>query len=117
MVTLVTPGPVDPDVLIDEYLTGGDGNPGYFQSTLDWDQVILGNNTILAVDNQVAGQALMTKLRNHYFGSGEPSNNDRLYITRFVVVSEASDIQDGDRGKDGFKRAQKAAHAEAKKMK
>ncbi len=97
MVTLVTPGPISPDTLIAEYLTGGDGNPGYLDSTLDWDQVILGNNTILAVDNQVAGQALMTKLRNHYFGSGEPSNNDRLYLTRFVVVSEASGITDGDR--------------------
>ena len=97
MVTLVTPGPIDPELTITEYLKGGDGNPGYFDSTLDWDQVILGNNTILAVDNQVAGQALMTKLRNHYFGSGEPTNNERLYITRFVIVSEASGITDGDR--------------------
>jgi len=96
MVTIVTPGPVNPDVLIAEYLESQNGNPGYNDSTLQWDQVILGNNTILAVDNQIAGVALMTKLRNHYFGSGEPTNNDRMYITRFVVVSQASGIEDGD---------------------
>ena len=96
MVTVVTSGPVNPQTLIDEYLLGGDGNPGYADSTLDWDQVLLGNNTILAVDNQVGGQALMTKFRNHYFGSGEPTNNDRMYITRFVVVSQASGIADAD---------------------
>lgn len=96
MVTLVSSGPVDPEVLIAEYLEGADGNPGYADSTMDWDQVLLGNNTILAVDNQVGGQALMTKLRNHYFGSAEPTNNDRLYITRFVVVSQASGIVDSE---------------------
>lgn len=95
MVTIVTPGPVNPEVLIAEFteaFSPSDGNPGYSDSTLDWDQIIMGNNTVLAVDNQVGGQALMTKLRNHYFGSGEPTNNDRLYITRFLVVSEASGI-------------------------
>ena len=96
MVTIVTSGPVNAPTIIDEYLEGGDGNPGYADSTMDWDQVLLGNNTILAVDNQIAGQALMTKLRNHYFGSGEPTNNDRMYITRFVVVSQASGIADSD---------------------
>ena len=96
MVTLVTPGPVSADTLISEFLTSPDGNPGYFDSTLDWNQVILGNNTILAVDNEIGGQALLTKFRNHYFGSGEPSNNERLYITKFLVVSQASGIADGD---------------------
>ena len=99
MVTIVTSGPVDVTTLIDEFVattTPNDGNPSYDRSTLDWDQVILGNNTVLAVDNEVAGQALLTKLRNHYFGSGEPTNNDRLYITKFVVVSEASEIAADD---------------------
>ena len=95
MITVVTSGPVDAEVLIAEFVASAspnNGNPSYDGSTLDWDQVILGNNTVLAVDNEVGGQALLTKLRNHYFGSGEPTNNDRLYITRFIVVSEASSI-------------------------
>jgi len=92
MVTVVTPGEVIPATLIEELLTSADGNPGYFESTLDWRQVLMGNNTVLAVDNQVGGQALMTKLRNHYFGSGEPCNNERLCVTRFLVVSQASGI-------------------------
>jgi hypothetical protein len=96
MITVVTPGEVSPDTLISEFLTSGDGNPGYFESTLDWRQVLLGNNTVLAVDNQVGGQALMTKLRNHYFGSGEPCNNERLCLTRFLVVSQASGIDVDD---------------------
>jgi len=95
MVTIVTSGPINPVTLIDEFVataSPNDGNPGYLGSTLDWDQILMGNNTILAVDNQVGGQALLTKLRNHYFGSGEATNNDRLYLTRFLVVSEASSI-------------------------
>lgn len=99
MVTIVTSGPVDPTTLIDEFVattSPSNGNPSYFGSTLDWDQLILGNNTVLAVDNEIGGKALLTKLRNHYFGSAEPTNNDRLYITRFVVVSEASEIEDGE---------------------
>jgi len=99
MVTIVTSGPVDITTLIDEFVASpspNDGNPSYHGSTLEWDQVIVGNNTILAVDNEVAGQALLTKLRNHYFGSGEATNNDRLYITRFIVVSEASEIAADD---------------------
>lgn len=97
---MVTSGPVDPILMIEEFITNvtspSDGNPGYGDSTLDWLQVILGNNTVLAVDNEVGGQALLTKLRNTFFGSGEPTNNARLYITRFLVVSHASDITDGD---------------------
>jgi len=95
MVTIVTSGPINPVTLIEEFVataSPNDGNPGYLGSTLDWDQILMGNNTILAVDNQVGGQALLTKLRNHYFGSGEPTNNDRMYLTRFLVVSEASSI-------------------------
>jgi hypothetical protein len=95
MITVVTSGPVNPVTLIDEFVASAspnNGNPSYDGSTLDWDQVIMGNNTVLAVDNEIGGQALLTKLRNHYFGSGEPTNNDRLYITRFIVVSEASSI-------------------------
>jgi len=98
MVTLVTPGPVDPEVVIAEFtesFSPHDGNPGYSDSTLDWRQVILGNNTVLAVDNQVGGKALLTKLRNHYFGSAEPSNNERLYVTKFLVVS-GTPPADGD---------------------
>jgi len=100
MITVVTSGPVDPILMIEEFITNAtspsDGNPGYGDSTLDWLQVILGNNTVLAVDEEVGGQALLTKLRNTYFGSGEPTNANRLYITRFLVVSEASDITDSD---------------------
>jgi len=95
MITVVTSGPVDAEVLIAEFVataSPNNNNPSYDGSTLDWDQVILGNNTVLAVDNEVGGQALLTKLRNHYFGSGEATNNDRLYITKFIVVSEASSI-------------------------
>tara|TARA_R110000824_G_scaffold321260_1_gene508112 strand:- start:760 stop:1461 length:702 start_codon:yes stop_codon:yes gene_type:complete len=99
MVTIVTSGPVNAEQLIAEFIataSPNDGNPSYLASSLDWDQVLVGNNTLLAVDNEVGGQALLTKLRNHYFGSGEPTNNDRLYITRFLVVSEASDIGPDD---------------------
>jgi len=100
MVTIVTSGPVNPTVLIDEFVattSPSNGNPSYDGSTLEWDQVILANNTLLAVDDDIGGQAILTKVRNHYFGSGEPTNNDRLWITRFLVVSTNSLIAPGDR--------------------
>ena len=66
---------------------GQDGIPGYTGSQYNWMDIIVGNYTVLQNSADLGDAAMLTKLRNTFFGSMEPSNNMKLWVTKMYWVT------------------------------
>jgi|TARA_R100000479_G_scaffold94709_2_gene46867 hypothetical protein len=66
---------------------GQDGIPGYTGSRYNWYDIIVGNYTVLQNSADLGDAAMLTKLRNTFFGSMEPSNNMKLWVSKLYWVT------------------------------
>lgn len=73
----------------------GDNNvPGMYESTMDFTQILWGQyRTFLAQDSFATGANVYLPANGGQFGSGSPTTAAKLYCTRIIITSGATEGQ------------------------